>query len=131
MSGNSVALDTNRAIAVLNDREGAGDWVRQFDQIFLPVPVLGELRFGMLNSQRVSENIVKLETFCSRCTILDVTASTTDAYARIRIELKAAGKPIPENDIWIAAICREHNLALATSDTHFSLVQNLRFGPAL
>ncbi|MDW8140871.1 MAG: hypothetical protein RMJ90_01080 [Candidatus Bipolaricaulota bacterium] len=55
MNGNKVALDTNVAISVLNDTQGAGAWIQGFQEIYLPVPVIGELVFGALNSQRSQE----------------------------------------------------------------------------
>jgi len=47
------------------------------------------------------------------------------AYARIRVRLREKGKPIPENDLWIAAACIEHRLPLAALDSHFDVVEGL------
>lgn len=126
MNGSKVALDTNQAIAVLNDTGDAGKWVQTFSEVDLPVPVVGELRFGALNSQRVTENLRQVEQLVARCKALDVKVSTAEIYARIRLQLKQQGKPIPENDVWIAAICIEHDLPLATSDEHFLEVDGLK-----
>lgn len=43
-----------------------------------------------------------------RCRALDITAATAIIYARLRLRLRKKGKPIPENDLWIAALCMEH-----------------------
>lgn len=51
-SGAKVSLDTSIAIAVLNNTGHAGDWIQDFSEVFLPVPVVGELRFGAINSGR-------------------------------------------------------------------------------
>lgn len=120
-----MALDTSIAIAVLNDAEGAGDWVRGFQQIHLPVPVVGELMFSALNSQRPQENLARVQQLVDRCTILEAKATTASVYAQIRMQLKQKGKPIPENDLWIAALCVEHRVLLATADAHFSEVDGL------
>lgn len=125
MSGVKVALDTNVAIAVLNDAQGAGNWVRRFQEIYLPVLVVGELIFGALNSQRPQENLVRVQELITRCLVLDVKMSTASIYAQVRLQLKQKGKPIPENDLWIAALCLEHNVPLATEDAHFAEVQGL------
>lgn len=125
MNGNRVGLDANVAIAVLNDAQGAGDWVRGFEQIYLPVPVVGELIFGALNSQRSQENSTRVQELVNRCTVLEAKASTAFVYAQIRLQLRRRGKPIPENDLWIAALCLEHNIPLATEDTHFSEINGL------
>jgi predicted nucleic acid-binding protein len=58
--------------------------------------------------------------------VLRVSEAAADAYAEIRAELKAAGSPIPTNDLWIAALAREHGWPLATRDRHFAAVRGLR-----
>ena len=124
MSGNSVALDTSVAIAVLAGQ--AGSLLSQpIEQFLLPVPVIGELRYGALNSRRVAENLAEVEVLVARCRVLDITAATAAVYARLRLGLKEKGKPIPENDLWIAALCVEHQVPLATLDGHFDAIGEL------
>ena len=124
MSGNSVALDTSVAIAVLAGQ--AGSLLSQSVQEFLlPVPVIGELRYGALNSRRSTENLAEVERLVARCRVLDITAATADVYARLRLGLKEKGKPIPENDLWIAAVCVENQVPLVTLDAHFDAVEEL------
>ena len=124
MSGNSVALDTSVAIAVLADQTGSllSQPVQEF---LLPVPVVGELRYGALNSRRSAENLAEVERLVARCRVLDITATTAAVYARLRLALKEKGKPIPENDLWIAALCVEHQVPLVTLDGHFDAVEEL------
>src|SRR5688572_12289285 len=110
MSGGDIALDTNQVIAVLNDTGDAGRWVQTFARVYVPVPVVGELRFGALNSRRAAQNLLRIEKLVSGCQALAVTVSTAEVYARVRVQLKQKGKPIPENDIWIAALCIERSL---------------------
>ena len=125
MSGNSVALDTSVAIDVLADR--AESLTSQaITEFLLPVPVVGELRYGALNSSRVEENLAEVERLVGRCRILEVTVATAGVYARLRLSLKQKGKPIPENDLWIAASCVEHQVRLAAVDTHFDAVDGLQ-----
>ena len=126
MNGNEIALDTNQAIAVLNTIGNATQWIQAFAEVDLPVPVVGELRFGALNSQRVTENLHRVEQLVTRCKVLQVNAITAEIYARTRFRLKQKGKPIPENDVWIAALCIEHNIPLATSDRHFLEIDGLK-----
>lgn len=128
MSGNSVALDTSVAIDVLADR--AESLTSQpITEFLLPVPVVGELRYGALNSRRAEENVAEVERLVARCRILDITLATAEVYARLRLDLKKKGKPIPENDLWIAALCVEHEVKLAAVDAHFDDVDGLqRFG---
>ena len=124
MSGNSVALDTSVAIAVLAGQ--AGSLLSQsIEEFLLPVPVIGELRYGALNSKRRTDNLAEVERLVARCHTLDITAATAAVYAGLRLHLKEKGKPIPENDLWIAALCVEHQVPLATLDRHFELIEGL------
>ena len=125
MSGGEVALDTSVAIAVLKDAVGIRSWIQRFETIYLPVPVIGELHFGALNSQRPQENLRRVQKLVHRCRILSIHSKTAMTYAQIRLQLKEKGKPIPENDIWIAALCRSKSLPLATEDAHFLEVDDL------
>ena len=124
VSGNSVALDTSVAIAVLADPAHVL-LSRPVAQFLLPVPVIGELRYGALNSRRTAENLAEVERLFSRCRVLDITAATAAVYARLRLGLKVKGKPMPENDLWIAALCVEHQVPLAATDGHLDALDEL------
>ena len=125
-NGDRIALDTNMAIAVLNGSGGVGAWVQSFQHVVLPVPVVGELRFGAVKSSRRESNLQRIHELITQCEVLDIRLSTTEAYSRVRLALRKRGRPIPENDIWIAAICVEHDLPLATFDPHFKEVGEIR-----
>jgi len=125
MLGDEVALDTSVAIAILNGRGEASRWVLGFREIWLPVPTLGELHFGALNSARPEENLSRIHAFSSQCKVLPAQRKTAEVYSTLRLELKRKGKPIPENDLWIAAACVEHGLPLATADGHFRELSQL------
>lgn len=126
MNGGKIALDTNQAIAVMNDQDDAGSWIATFKEVYLPVPVLGELIYGALNSSRVEANLQRVAQLASRCYILPISEKTAELYAHLRLELKQKGKPIPENDLWIAALCVEHAVPLATDDAHFTYLSILQ-----
>ena len=125
MNGSEIALDTNQAIAVLNDSDDTGAWIAGFSRVHLPVPAIGELRFGALKSNRAKENHARVEALVSACNVLDADVTTADVYASVRLRLSQTGRPIPENDVWIAALCVQHGLTLATSDRHFAHVEGL------
>lgn len=125
MNGSEVALDTNEAIAILNDAGDAGRWIAGFSIVHLPVPVVGELRFGALNSRRARQNGERVERLVARCRVIDANVAMADVYAQVRLRLKQAGTPIPENDVWIAALCIQYAVPLATSDDHFAQVEGL------
>ena len=125
MNGNSIALDTNIAVHVLNGVPEVVQFLGTFAQLCLPVPVIGELRYGALNSARPAPNLERVERLLARCRPLLADVATAEAYARIRFDLKRQGTPIPENDIWIAAVCVQYNLTLVTNDHHFGNVNGL------
>ncbi len=71
MNGSNIAFDTNEAIVVLNNAADAGQWIAAFPVVYLPVPVVGELRFGALNSRRAHKNCECVEALVARCRVLD------------------------------------------------------------
>ena len=122
----SIALDTNIAVEILNNNELTINLLRQFDLVHLPITVCGELLFGAKNSSRIYYNLPRFEAFISRCQILDTVEPVAAEYSSIKKHLKDTGSPIPENDIWIAAICKVYDVMLFTRDGHFSKIPTLR-----
>ncbi len=121
-----MILDTN-ALSAVADNEAAA--VRIFSQaatIELPVIVLGEFRFGIAQSRRRNEYEKWLGELIAATRVLPVDDDTAGHYAQIRAELKKAGLPIPSNDLWIAALCRQHRLPVMSQDQHFDAVQGLK-----
>jgi len=92
----------------------------------LPSPVVGELRYGALNSSKSAENLARVEALVIRCVVLNVTVATAKVYAELRLALRVKGRPIPENDLWIAALCVEHQVPLAAVDAHFDAIDDLK-----
>jgi len=91
-----------------------------------PVIVLGECRYGISHSHDRKHYEKWLTEYLPKFRILDVDERTTIPYAAVRTELKRAGTPIPSNDVWIAALCRQHSLPLLSRDRHFDAVPGLR-----
>lgn len=123
-SGDRVALDTSVAIDVLAAKADAR-LLSSVSEHLLPTPVVGELRYGALNSRKAAENLSKVEALVTRCVVLNVTVVTAEVYAELRLALRQKGKPIPENDLWIAALCVEHQVPLAAFDAHFDAIDDL------
>lgn len=121
-----IALDTNIAIEILNKDQATIASVNKFEIFYLPITVCGELLFGAQNSNKNKTNERKFKKFIKSCKILNSSILIAEEYSAIRIELKKKGTPIPENDIWIAAICKVNNLPLATRDKHFSNIEGLK-----
>lgn len=120
-----LILDTNALSAIA---EGERDVAKVFFRarhIAIPVIVLGEYRFGIGQSRHKRKYELWLEDLLSICSALEVNEGTAIAYAELRGQLKAAGTPIPSNDAWIAALCRQHALPILSRDRHFDLVKGL------
>ena len=87
---------------------------------------LGELFYGAYNSARVEQNVERLrEIILPNMIVYDFDVVAAEEFGKIQAELRAEGRPIPTADAQIAAIARAHGLTLLTSDSHFSLVNNL------
>ncbi|MCA9410182.1 MAG: type II toxin-antitoxin system VapC family toxin [Candidatus Omnitrophica bacterium] len=125
MNGNRVLLDTNAVIAFFDGVPAAEGAIWSFENRSVPVIVVGELRFGALRSHKVTENLSKIDWFVSQCEVLTVQNQTAIEYARIRNDLMRKGRPIPENDIWIAAMAAEYESPLITVDSHFAHVAGI------
>lgn len=121
-----MILDTNALSAFADDAPAAVAAIGRAEQVAIPVIVLGEYRYGINHAARPREHEEWLAKFVRYCRILEVTQRTALWYADIRSELRKTGKPIPANDAWIAALCREHNLPLLSRDQHFDRVAGLR-----
>lgn len=125
MSGKSL-LDTNIVIALFANDEAVKNNLSKADEIFIPSIVVGELFYGAYKSARAKENISKIDEFVNESVILGCDAETSRIYGEIKFELSVKGQPIPENDIWIAAIALQHNLILISRDSHFKNIKKLQ-----
>ncbi len=117
------ALDTNRLTDFLRGVEDAVDKVQLAERIFVPVIVLGEMRAGFTAGKRPAANETRLTQFLDsrRVTVLSVDASTSFHYAHVFAGLRKRGTPIPQNDLWIAALALQHALPLYSRDAHFRI----------
>ncbi len=121
-----MILDTNALSAAAEERPGILSVLEAAELLAIPVVVLGEYRFGIAQSRHRAHYERWLERLVFDCTVLDIRAETTHHYASISLELKQAGQPIPTNDLWIAALCRQHNLPLLSRDRHFDAVARIQ-----
>ena len=121
-----MILDTNALSAVADNQPAAVRIFSQAVSIEVPVIVLGEYRFGIAHSRRRREYEKWLEELVAVTRVLPVDQATSGHYAQIRAELKKGGRPIPSNDLWIAALCRQHRLPLMSQDGHFDAVHDLK-----
>ena len=121
-----MILDTNAISALGDGNIAARRRLRTNGQLAVPVVVLGEYRFGLLQSRTRRRREQWLHQFLQAVRVLCIDVGTTEHYAELRLELKRLGRPIPPNDVWIGALCRQHDLPVMSRDGHFDSVEGLR-----
>jgi tRNA(fMet)-specific endonuclease VapC len=116
-----IALDTNRYVDLCKGVEEAVAVVSTAEAVFLPFVVVAELRAGFALGKRAAENERVLRRFLLKpgVSVLYPDDQTTHHYASAYRQLRHQGTPIPTNDLWIAALVLQHNLALHDRDRHF------------
>lgn len=128
MTGNKILLDTNIVIELFKGNTYILSRLGNRQLVDIPHVVLGELLLGAYRSSNTPKHIAQIRDFMKRCNILSADVATADVYAQTKADLLKKGKPIPENDIWIAATALQHNLTLVTMDKHFQEVEGLVTG---
>lgn len=121
-----MIIDTNALSAAADEDSAVFAMFARAEQVVLPVVVLGEYRYGIAQSRHRATYKRWLEGLIEDCRVLDIDEGTTHHYATINVELRRIGKPIPTNDLWIAALCRQHVLPVLSRDKHFDLVSGIR-----
>lgn len=121
-----MILDTNALSAFVDGDQKLKRVIENETNLALPVIVLGEYLYGVRQSRFRARYEQWMNVNLSFFELLSVGRETAERYAEIRRELKAAGKPIPSNDVWIAALAREHRLPLVSRDDHFQAVRSLQ-----
>jgi tRNA(fMet)-specific endonuclease VapC len=124
-------LDTNVVIALFASDSDVIDFLKNAEEVFIPSIVVGELYYGAYKSSRAQENVVRIDDFAASNVVLSCDADTARWYGLVKDKLRQRGSPIPENDLWVAAVALQHDLTLVTRDTHFNEVENLSTTPAL
>lgn len=125
MNGNEACLDTNIVIDMLRGRKDIADKITTLEKVYVPIPVLGERYLGAENSSRKAHHLAQIDVLLSLSEVIHTSNETAKIYGWIKVQLKKKGKPIPENDIWIAALAMEHDLTLITRDQHFTYLPEL------
>ena len=128
----SLAIDTNALIDLLENGHEPPKSFSSYDELLVSATVIGEFRAGLQDTKRGESMLWKLRSFLDKASVRAVPLGekTAEIYAKVFQTLRAAGKPIPQNDIWIAASALEHGAALATTDAHFRFVPLLTAIPS-
>jgi tRNA(fMet)-specific endonuclease VapC len=122
-----VALDTNRLTDLFQGDAELAEFLATCDEVWIPLIVLAEIKAGFYGGTQHHRNEVLLRKFMAKPTVevLLPGRETAEQYARLFVQLKRAGTPVPDNDLWIAALALENDLTLITRDRHFDNIPQL------
>jgi tRNA(fMet)-specific endonuclease VapC len=125
-----IALDTNRLTDLFRGDSTLADLLGCCDEVCIPLIVLAEIKAGFYGGTEQRRNEGLLQTLLAKPTVVVLLPSrdTAEHYARLFVQLKRAGTPVPDNDLWIAALALENNLTLITRDRHFKCIPQLLRG---
>jgi tRNA(fMet)-specific endonuclease VapC len=101
------------------------DRVAQLDEVYTSVVAVGELLYGARHSSNAEANLERVSSFVSAIGVLPCEDATAEVYARVKQDLRAKGRLIPDNDLWIASTAIQHGLALIDRDAHFDQIERL------
>ncbi len=125
MASSPVLLDTSVVIRHFRRVQAVTEQLEAAEALFLPAVVLGELYHGAFHGSQRERELRSIHELLPAVTVLGITARTAEIFGQISAELALAGTPIPTNDVWVAALAREHGLPVATDDAHFAKVRGL------
>jgi len=127
MGMRQMLIDTNIYSYALKGDGDVFEVLRKTDEIGFSVISIGELLSGFKGGGREQKNREELEIFLDspRVVVYSVNEDTSEFYAEIINNLRRIGRPIPTNDIWIAAVAFQNGLKLFTKDTHFKAIAGL------
>ena len=122
-----VAIDTNRLTDLFRGDSALAEQLSVAEEVWIPLFALGEIKAGFQGGTQRHRNEMLLNRLLAKPTVsvLMPGRETAEHYARIFVQLKRAGTPVPDNDLWIAAQVLEHDLVLITRDRHFAFIPQL------
>ncbi|WP_207641568.1 type II toxin-antitoxin system VapC family toxin [Syntrophomonas palmitatica] len=118
-------MDTNIIIHLLNGEQQIIEKISSASEVFISSIVVGELYYGAYKSRKQKQNIERLNELVKALPVLPCDTDVALEYGVIKAQLLGKGKPIPENDIWIAAIAKKHNLILVSRDEHMGYLDEI------
>lgn len=123
-----IVLDTNRYVAFKRGDSDAIEIIKRTPAIIINPIIMGELLCGFALGNREERNKKELELFLSseRVQFFNINKETGGYYSKIYRDLRSKGKPIPTNDIWIAATAMQYSLSIFSCDKHFGHISDLR-----
>ena len=124
MSGR-LLLDTNAVISLFNGEGSIKPVLESAEKLFIATIVVGELYYGAFNSTKIEENTKKIDELIENVEVVECNLETAKHYAEIKKKLRDNGTKINENDIWIAALAKQHNLTLLSRDNDFTNIEDI------
>jgi tRNA(fMet)-specific endonuclease VapC len=121
----AVILDTNAVSSLLAGDPALGDLLAARPRHHLPVLVIGEYLFGLVRSRHRERLGLLFASLIRESRVLVVDQVTAEVYSQVREELRTRGRPIPENDVWIAALALQHEQSVVSRDDHFDSVRGV------
>jgi tRNA(fMet)-specific endonuclease VapC len=130
MAMRGILLDTNAYAAFKQGQAEAVEIIQRTPFLGINAVILGELLGGFAAGTREQQNRAELGRFLQvdRVRFLAVDQDTASFYALVYQNLKRKGRPIPTNDMWIAATAFQHSLAIFSYDNHFSVIDGIVVG---
>ena len=125
MAGIKILLDTNIISSLMASDAALVAKIDAVNEVYLSVISLGELYFGAFNSSKVEQYLSAIGTVARFYPSINADEETGKIYGRLKAELKKRGRPLPENDIWIASIAIQHKCMLISRDQHFAEIGEL------
>jgi tRNA(fMet)-specific endonuclease VapC len=122
----SAILDTNIVIGIFAGDPKIIAHIDRKQELLLPVIVVGELYYGAMRSSRQESNLARIAEFTEDVGVLYCDHETARHYGKLWAVLSAKGRPIPQNDSWIAALALQHGVAVISRDSHFKQVEGLQ-----
>jgi tRNA(fMet)-specific endonuclease VapC len=119
-------VDTNVITKMLNGDMAAVELLKSVDKAIVTPTIVGELYYGAEKSARKQQNYDIFNATLSHMDFLPITKRTASSYAVLKAELVSCGFNLPENDIWIAAVAHEHDIPVATFDSHFTSIKQIK-----
>lgn len=120
-----ILLDSSVIIAHFRGKLDLFQLISPDEPLFMPLVALGELLKGALKSADPAKHQAKITALLKVVAVLNPDSATAGHYAAVSVALEAKGQPVPENDLWIAAVALELEMPFATRDAHFDRIDGL------
>ena len=123
---NGKLIDTNVVIRFFKGETELFSLFDEMENLYISSISVGELMYGAELSKKSDFNRENYFCFCEQMKVLYPDLEVSKYYGKIKASLKLKGRPIPENDIWIASICLAADLTLVTADSDFDFIDDLK-----